>query len=197
MHTTFTKANIHLYLLEKYLQKIETYLQNAANLINSLPFITFFGLLGTMTLLGFTPLLSVSLSLYINFLIFNWDSRLITFIAILSLAYIPLSLSFNQDTLAHNLALASYTCLAATIILDLSNLIRQRIQDSLKTTRTASPPKTFSPDHQSSTSTKYYRLKTYSHLKTLSNTHTIQLQKITTQKIPLSIRPTHQYSQAA
>lgn len=141
--STLKKASLSWSYLGQYSQLPNVNaLSKSLGLLNSAPFVSFFALLSLLTLLQAGVLLSAALSLYALFIIFNWDSRIIALVALLSLAYIPLMLLVGREDLAENLAVYAYFLLSATVLLEMLLSLRswavtlsQRFSPTLTTTK--------------------------------------------------------------
>ena len=57
--------------------------------------------------------------LFLLFLVYGWENRIITFLALISLASCPFLLSFKKDELAEIMAVYTYLFLVMTVVLQI------------------------------------------------------------------------------
>ena len=79
--------------------------------------VTIFLTAGTYWLWG--PNAAILWFLFLAFLLYDWDNRVIGTFAILSLITCPVLLSFNQSALAETMAVYAYYFLVMTVVLQI------------------------------------------------------------------------------
>lgn len=57
--------------------------------------------------------------LFLSFLVYEWENRIIAFFALISLASCPFLLSFKQDAMAETMAVYAYFFLVMTVVLQI------------------------------------------------------------------------------
>lgn len=70
--------------------------------------------------------------LFLSFLFYGWESRIIATMALISLASCPFLLYFKKDALAETMAVYAYFFLVMTVVLQIVELKRETKNDQAK-----------------------------------------------------------------